>query len=120
MRIQNLFKKKKIRKDIINKHTDNIITYSKKAVKWLLIIGCINGTMPFILSFFNRDPVVDLGRAWVIEIVAVILGYLLKSFNENRQKAKQELEDQQQDFEEFKYKNENDLLDLDDPGECDA
>lgn len=62
-------------------------TYTKKAVKWMLIVGVINGSMPFILAACGRDPVSELGIAWVTEIVAVILGYLIKSFNENKQRA---------------------------------
>ena len=68
-------------------------TYTKKIVKWMLIIGSINGTVPFVLAAFGRDPVAELGIAWITEIVAVIVGYLLKSFQENKQKAKQRHDD---------------------------
>lgn len=70
-----------------------IKTYSKKAVKALLIIGCINAEVPYILSAFGREPVSELGIAWVTEIVAVILGYLCKAFFETKAKRKQDLED---------------------------
>lgn len=66
-----------------------MITYTKKAVKWLLIIGVINGTMPYILSFFGREPVAEIGIAWITEVVAVIIGYLIKSYSETKQEAKQ-------------------------------
>ena len=68
-------------------------TYTKKAVKWMLIVGTINGTMPFVLSFLGKDPVSEMGVAWVTEVVAVIIGYLVKSFKENKQKAIQAHED---------------------------
>ncbi len=68
-------------------------TYTKKAVKALLIVGCINAEVPYILSAFGRDPVSELGIAWVTEVVAVILGYLLKAFCETKAKRKQDLED---------------------------
>lgn len=68
-------------------------TFTKQAVKWILIIGCINATIPFVLSAFGRDPVTELGIAWITEIVAVILGYLIKSFNENKQAAIQRHQD---------------------------
>lgn len=68
-------------------------TYTKKAVTCLLIVGCINGTLPFVLSAFGKDPVTELGIAWIINIVAVIIGYLLKSYKENKQKAIQRHED---------------------------
>ncbi len=69
------------------------LTFSKQVVKWMLIIGAINGTIPFILAAFGKDPVVQLGIAWITEVVAVIVGYLIKSFNENKQKAIQRHED---------------------------
>lgn len=68
-------------------------TYTKKAVKWMLIVGAINATIPFILAAFDKNPVSELGIAWITEIVAVILGYLLKSFKENKQKAIQRHQD---------------------------
>lgn len=70
-----------------------VVTFTKKAVKGLLIVGVINGTIPFVLAALGRDPVAELGIAWITEIVAVILGYLVKSFNENRQIAIQRHED---------------------------
>ena len=68
-------------------------TFTKKAVKALLIIGVINGMLPFVLSFFDKEPVYEMGVAWVTEIVAVILGYLCKSYFETKQQRKQDLED---------------------------
>lgn len=68
-------------------------TYTKKVVKWMLIIGAANATIPFILAAFDKNPVSELGIAWITEIVAVIIGYLLKSFKENKQRARQRHED---------------------------
>lgn len=68
-------------------------TYTKKAVKALLILGVINGTLPYVLSFFGKEPVAEMGIAWVTEIVAVILGYLCKSYFETKAQRKQDLED---------------------------
>ena len=68
-------------------------TYTKKAVKALLIIGVINGTMPYVLSLLGKEPVPEIGIAWVTEIVAVILGYLCKAYFETKQQKKQELLD---------------------------
>lgn len=68
-------------------------TYTKKVVKWMLIVGSINGMLPFVLSAFGKDPVVELGIAWVTQIVAVIVGYLIKSYRENKQSAIQRHED---------------------------
>ena len=63
-------------------------TYTKKAVKWLLVLGCINGTLPFVLSAFGRDPVSDMGIAWVTEIVAVALGYFVRGFKDTKESEK--------------------------------
>lgn len=82
-------------------HRENRRTYTKRAVKALLIIGVINGTMPFILSFFDKEPAAELGIAWITEIVAVILGYMAKAYFETKQERKQDLDD-------FKAKEAND------------
>lgn len=68
-------------------------TYTKKAVKALLILGAINGTLPYLLSFLGKEPVAEMGIAWITEIVAVILGYLCKSYFETKAERKQNLED---------------------------
>lgn len=68
-------------------------TYTKKAVKALLIIGVINGTMPYVLSLCGKEPATEIGIAWVTEIVAVVLGYLCKAYFETKQQKKQELQD---------------------------
>ena len=59
----------------------------------MLIIGVINGTMPFVLSAFGKEPTAELGIAWITEIVAVILGYMAKAYFETKQERKQNLED---------------------------
>lgn len=71
----------------------NYSTFTKKAVRWMLIVGSINAMIPFLLSAFGKEPVRELGIAWVTEIVAVIVGYLVKSFSENREAARQRHED---------------------------
>lgn len=70
-------------------------TFTKVAVTWLLILGVINGTIPYVLSFFGKEPVDVIGAAWITEIVAVILGYLCKAYFETKQEKKQALEDWQ-------------------------
>lgn len=77
----------------VRKKYETFQTYTKKAVKALLVIGVINAEIPYILSFFGRDPVSELGIAWVTEVVAVILGYMCKAYHEKKQQKKQELED---------------------------
>jgi len=90
----------------------NEITYTKRKVSLLLFCGIIGALTPYILSAFGRDPVADLGKAWLIEIVAVILGYYLKSYNETKQEQKQKLENFKA---ECRYETEMEAPD-DDPG----
>lgn len=62
-------------------------TWTKNITRYLLIIGVVNGTMPFVLSAFGRDPVSDMGIAWVTEIVAVALGYFIRGFKDTKAEA---------------------------------
>lgn len=43
-------------------------TFTKRAVKWLLILGTINGMVPFLLSAFGKEPCTEMGIAWITEI----------------------------------------------------
>lgn len=61
------------------------ITWTKKIVRYLLIIGVINGTLPFILSAFGKDPASEMGIAWVTEIVAVSLAYFIRGFKDTKE-----------------------------------
>ncbi len=88
-------------------------TFTKKAVKWLLIVGVINGMIPVGLAAWGRGRVAELGIAWITEIVAVIIGYLVKSFRENKQIAIQRHEDLVAGIGEG-YKFEHSNLDEDD------
>ena len=67
-------------------------TYTKKLIKVVVALGLINGTVPYILSALGKDPVSELGIAWITEIVAAVLGYLCKAYFETKQEKKQELE----------------------------
>lgn len=69
-------------------------TYTKKAVKYLLVIGVVNGTAPFLLSAFGKEPCTEMGIAWVTEIVAVILGYMCKAFFETKESEKIRLQEE--------------------------
>lgn len=66
-------------------------TFTKVAVKALLIIGVIDANIPFLLAFLNKDPCREIGLAFITEIVAVILGYMCKSYFETKQEKRQEL-----------------------------
>lgn len=68
-------------------------TYTKRKVTFLLYVGVIGAFLPYLLSAFGKDPVEAIGLAWITEIVAVILGYLTKSYKETKQERKQNLDD---------------------------
>ena len=79
-------------------------TYTKRAVTALLVIGVVNGSLPYVLSLLGKEPVVEIGVAWITEIVAVIVGYLCKSYFETKQERKQDLEDFKAEFDKEEVK----------------
>ena len=68
-------------------------TFTKTAVRILLIVGVLNAMVPYILSAFGKEPIPELGIAWITEIVAVILGYMCKAYKETKQEAIQAHDD---------------------------
>lgn len=69
-------------------------TFTKVAVRILLILGAINGVVPYLLAAFDKDPVVALGVAWITEVIAVILGYMCKAhFDKNKERENDRLDD---------------------------
>ena len=67
------------------------MTFTKRKVSFLLFVGVLGAFIPYLLSAFGRDPVQAIGMAWITEIVAVILGYYLKSYNETKEEKRQKL-----------------------------
>lgn len=59
-------------------------TRTQKVVLYLLIVGIINGTAPYILSAFGRDPVTEIGVAWITSIVAVALAYFIRGYKDTK------------------------------------
>lgn len=55
-------------------------TFTKRLVVAMLIAGVINSEIPYLLAFAGREPVEDIGKLWITEIVAVIVGYYIKSY----------------------------------------
>lgn len=70
------------------------VTWTKKITKYLLIIGVVNGTAPFLLSFFDKTPCVEMGIAWVTEIVAVSLGYFVRGFKDTKESERVRLQEE--------------------------
>ena len=79
-------------------------TFTKIAVTCLLIIGVINSEIPYFLSFLDKETAEAIAIAWITEIIAVISGYMCKSYFETKQERKQDLED-------YLSKGESDGLD---------
>lgn len=80
------------------KNKTNKVTYTKKLVKWVVIISVINGTIPYILSLMGRDPVAELGGIWVGSILLTVVTYCTKAYFETKSQRKQDLEDFQAGF----------------------
>ena len=80
---------------------DSRQTFTKIAVRLLLAFGLVNATMPYVLSMTGRDPVTELGTAWLAEVIGVFGIYAFKAYFETKQEAKQELENRKQDLEEY-------------------
>lgn len=77
--------------DVITK-TDKR-TFTKVAVRILLIIGVINAMIPYLLAAFDKEPSVALGVAWITEVIAVILGYMCKAhFDKNKERENDRLD----------------------------
>ena len=89
-------------------------TFTKVAVKALLIVGVINAMVPYVLAAFEKEPVTELGIAWITDIVAVILGYMCKAYKETKQEAIQAHEDYLAGIGEM-----NERADLSDTENCD-
>lgn len=76
-------------------------TFSKLAVKWILIVALFDLQLSYVLAFLGRDQIAEtLSITVVTEIIAVMLGYFLKSFNETREEEKVRLIEQEREKEE--------------------
>lgn len=83
------------------RHRMSFKEYTKVAVKWLLIYGCISANIPYVLSAFGRDPVTVIGERWLVAVVAVTLGYMLKASFGKYNEEKTRIKDRELDREEF-------------------
>lgn len=55
-------------------------TYTKWGVFILLVIGIVNAEIPYVLSAFGKDPVSPLAELWILNIIVVFFGYMVKSY----------------------------------------
>lgn len=61
--------------------------------------------IPFALSLINKDPVYELGIAWVTEIVAVALGYFVRGFKDSKAEHESMIEREEKRI--YGYQNES-------------
>lgn len=74
-------------------------TYTKILTKHLIWIGIVGGFIPYILSFCDKEPAVELGIAWITEVVAIGLGYFVRGFKDTKAMAEHEYNMERLDIE---------------------
>lgn len=73
-------------------------TFSKRAVKWILITALFDLQLSYLLAFIGRDQIAEsLSITVVTGIIGVMLGYFMKSFKETREEEKVRLIEQKQE-----------------------
>lgn len=73
-------------------------TLTKKVAVVIIAIGTVEGTIPYILSFLNKDPVTEVAVAWITSVVAVALGYFVRGYKDSKSIA---------EYEKWRFENEN-------------
>jgi len=76
-------------------------TFSKRAVRWLLVIAVFDLQLSYFLAFLGRDQIAEtLSITVVTEIIGVMLGYFLKSYKETKERENVRLLEAQREQEE--------------------
>lgn len=76
-------------------------TFSKRAVKWILIISLFDLQLSYFLAFLGKEQIAEtLSVTVVTGIIGVMLGYFMKSFKETREEEKVRLFEQKQEKED--------------------
>jgi uncharacterized protein YacL len=92
-------------------------TFSKKAVKWILITALFDLQLSYLLAFLGREQIAEtLSITVVTSVIAVMLGYFMKSFKETKEEEKVRLIEQKRESEEeqvlvedMRKRSENDV-----------
>lgn len=71
----------------MGKRKKQTITYTKKIVSEVLVVSIISANLPYILAYLDKEPVAELGIAWVTAVVAVCLGYFIRGFKDSKSEA---------------------------------
>ena len=83
------------------KKKNKTATFTKTAVKWILVLSLLDLQLSYILAFFCRVEIAeDLSSTVATAVIGVMLGYFMKSFFETREEKKLEFE------KEKEWKNE--------------
>lgn len=83
------------------KKKNKTVTFTKTAVKWILVLSLLDLQLSYILAFLGRVEIAeDLSRTVATAVIGVMLGYFMKSFFETREEKKLEFE------KEKEWKNE--------------
>lgn len=71
------------------------LTFSKKAVAVILAVAMVDLQLSYLLAFLGREQIAEtLSITVVTEIVAVMLGYFMKSFKETKEAEKVRLREE--------------------------
>lgn len=75
------------------------MTFTKIMVSVILFVSLLDVQFVFVLAFLGREQIAEtIGITIITEIIATILGYLCKSFLENKDIAKNKLEDKKIEY----------------------
>lgn len=76
-------------------------TFSKQAVKWILIVALFDLQLSYLLAFLGREQIAEtLSITVVTSVIAVVLGYFIKSFRETKEEENVRLFEAQREQEE--------------------
>lgn len=64
-------------------------TYTKKLVKWILVISMIDLQLSYLLAFLGRTEIAEnLSMTVVTTIIGTVITYCVKSFKETKEAEK--------------------------------
>ena len=81
------------------KKKNSVTTFTKRAVKWILVISLIDLQLSYALAFLGRVEIAeDLSSTVATAIIGVMLGYFMKSFFETKEEKKLEFEKEKEEW----------------------
>lgn len=90
-----IFKKKDHEKEMTEVQK---LTFTKRMVIVLLIMGIIDVQFSYILALLGRDPAQELSIAVVTEILGVSVAYMVKAFFGKKEEEKTRLMEQEMEL----------------------